>query len=106
LVAKIVNILVYEIVSNRELTADADWQRLAPWLHVPLDRFVLAYLRARHPEFPARRGALKGLTKEGYRAMQDAARTLAARDYALPIIYESVWSAERERQSTKGKSGP
>src|ERR1051326_3488165 len=35
--AKLFNIVVYEIVANRELVSDAHWQRLRPFLHVPID---------------------------------------------------------------------
>ena len=36
--AKLVNIVIYELVSNREVFPDeAVWQRLRPFLHIPLD---------------------------------------------------------------------
>jgi len=92
--AKLINILAYEIVSNRELMPEPQWRRLKPWLHVPLDRYVINYLRKRDPAFPARR-ILKGLTKADYEVMQRHARKLAGQDGVPPIWYEAVWSMER-----------
>src|SRR5262249_48275272 len=33
--AKLVNIVVYEVLANREIFSEGDWQRLRPFLHVP-----------------------------------------------------------------------
>lgn len=35
--AKLINIVVYEIVANRELFSESDWQRIRPFLHLPID---------------------------------------------------------------------
>ncbi|HEU5247707.1 MAG TPA: hypothetical protein VFU09_11500 [Candidatus Udaeobacter sp.] len=39
--AKLLNIIIYEIVSNRELFSDADWNRIRYFLHVPIDASVV-----------------------------------------------------------------
>ncbi|MEK7409015.1 MAG: hypothetical protein AAB225_28460, partial [Acidobacteriota bacterium] len=50
--AKLVNIVVYEIVSNREVFCESDWQRLRQWLHLPLDSRVCHLLTKVDPTCP------------------------------------------------------
>lgn len=90
--AKLINIVVYEIVSNRELFSETDWQRLRWFLHIPLDSNVFWYLQQLDPQFPAT-WVLKGMTSEQYWAMQTAARDLAQRFGIPPIWFEDAWSA-------------
>lgn len=90
--AKVVNIVVYEIVANRELFSEADWQRLRPYLHIPVDVTVTYHLSKLEPSFPGV-WVLKGMTKDQYTSVQDAARRLA-REYGVPPIwFEAAWSA-------------
>ena len=90
--AKLVNIVVYEIAANRELLAEGDWQRLRPFLHVPIDSTVTHQLSRLDPKFPPM-STLKGMTKVQYLAVQDAVRALALR-YGVPSIwFEAAWSA-------------
>ncbi len=90
--AKLINIVIYEIVSNRELLSESDWQRLRPWLHLPLDSNVFFGLQKIDPEFPAT-WILKGMTREQYWAMQNAARKLAEQYGIPPIWFEDAWAS-------------
>ena len=90
--AKLVNIVVYEIVANRELFSEADWQRLRPFLHIPVDATVTYHLSKLEPAFPGV-WVLKGMTKDRYVSVQDAARRLA-QEHGVPAIwFEAAWSA-------------
>ncbi len=44
--------MVYEVVANRELFSEADWQRLRPFLHIPVDASVTYHLSQLEPSFP------------------------------------------------------
>jgi hypothetical protein len=90
--AKLINIVVYEIVTNRELFTERDWKRLRPFLHVPVDAVVLEHLLGLNPEFPAPR-QLKGMTSDDYWRVQDAARQLAHKHRVPAIWFESAWTA-------------
>ena len=90
--AKLVNIVVYEIAANRELLAEDDWERLQPFLHLPIDSTVTYQLQQLDPKFPAV-WTLKGMTKAQYLAVQSAARALAVRYGVPPIWFEAAWSA-------------
>ncbi|GEM_PF-3111695 len=88
--AKLINIVIYEIASNRELLSGDDWQRVRQWLHLPLDSNVFYFLQQIDPEFPAT-WILKGMTKEQYWEMQGAARKLAKQYGIPPIWFEDAW---------------
>lgn len=90
--AKLINIVVYEILANRELSCDTDWQRLRPFLHIPIDSNVTYHLSQLDPSFPAV-WVLKGMSKEQYLAAQDAARRLAEAHGVPAIWFEAAWSA-------------
>ena len=90
--AKLVNIVVYEMAANRELLAEDDWQRLQPFLHVPIDSTVTHQLSKLDPTFPAV-WTLKGMTKVQYLAVQNAVRALASQYGVPPIWFEAAWSA-------------
>lgn len=90
--AKLINIVVYEIVSNRELFDEADWQRLRPNLHIPIDATVTYHLSQVDPGFPSV-WVLKGMTKDQYLRIQEAVRRLAERYGVPPIWFEAAWSA-------------
>ena len=90
--AKLVNIVVYEIVANRELFSETDWQRLRPFLHIPVDVTVTYHLSKLDPSFPGV-WVLKGMTKDQYLGVQDAARRLAHGHEVPPIWFEAAWSA-------------
>jgi hypothetical protein len=91
--AKLINIVVYEIVANREaFPDDTAWRRLHSFLHIPLDSKIMARLAVADPDFPVV-GKLNGMTSEEYFAAQQAAREIAGRNGVSPIWFEAAWSA-------------
>jgi hypothetical protein len=90
--AKLVNIVVYEILASRELFSEADWERLRPFLHVPIDATTTYHLSRVDPDFPSA-SVLKGMTKTQYVRVQAAVRGLADRHGVPPIWFEAAWSA-------------
>ena len=99
-IAKTLNIRVYEMLTNRELTAESDWQRLRPWLHVPIDRIVLRHLKRINKRFTMRT-VLKGMTKADCRRIQRAIQEKAAKREVPPIWFEAAWTAQNARPSHK-----
>ncbi|MEA2711545.1 MAG: hypothetical protein QOF78_4146 [Phycisphaerales bacterium] len=91
--AKLINIVIYEILANRELFSEPAWKRLRPFLHVPIDRIVTEHLTKIDPEF---RGvsSLKGMTKKEYLRVQDAVRALGELHGVPPIWFEAAWAAD------------
>ena len=90
--AKLLNIVVYEIVANRELFSETAWQHLRPFLHIPIDATVTYHLSKLDPGFP-QVWTLKGMTKNQYTNVQKAARRLASDQGVPPIWFEAAWSA-------------
>lgn len=90
--AKLINIIIYEIISNRELFAEGDWLRLRPLLHVPLDWTVTYHLNQIDSEIPAL-AMLKGMSKETYLTVQKLIRELAIKCSLPPIWFEAAYSA-------------
>jgi hypothetical protein len=93
---KLINIIVYEIVSNRDLVSEVDWKRIQPFLHVPIDKIVMNHLAKIDSNFPSLddlEGDLKGMTKEKYWQIQDGIRKLAKTYRVPPIWFEAAWSA-------------
>jgi hypothetical protein len=90
--AKLINIVVYEIAANRELLSEEGWQRIQPFLHIPIDGTVTYHLTQIDPSFPAV-WLLKGMTKAQYLEVQTAVRKLADRYSLPPLWFEAVWSA-------------
>ena len=90
--AKLVNIVVYEIVTNRELVSEHDWKRLREFLHVPIDATVLNHLSELDQGFQAP-FTLKGMRSSDYRRVQAAVRKLASAKRVPPIWFEAAWSA-------------
>lgn len=90
--AKLINIVIYEIVANRELSSEADWARLRPFLHIPIDSTVTYHLSQLDSSFPSV-WVLKGMTREQYLQVQEAARRLAQARGVPPIWFEAAWSA-------------
>jgi hypothetical protein len=90
--AKLINIVLYEIVANRELCSESDWERIRPFLHLPLDVNVLMELERLDPKFP-KILSLKGMTKHQYLRFQAEARRLAEANGVPPIWFEAAWSA-------------
>jgi hypothetical protein len=90
--AKLVNIVVYEILANRELFSEHEWQTLRPFLHIPIDATITHHLSTVDPDF---RGVsiLKGMTKAQYVRIQAAVRELGDRHGVPPIWFEAAWSA-------------
>ena len=93
--AKLLNIVIYEIISNRELFSDGNWKRLRPFLHIPVDATVSDHLFRLDPNFPKIR-KLKGMTKETYLEVQAATRRLAAKNHVPPIWFEAAWSSQAD----------
>jgi hypothetical protein len=89
--AKLVNIVVYEIAANRELFSETEWERLRPFLHIPIDVTVTYHLSELEPSFPGV-WVLKGMTKDQYLGVQGAARRLADANAVPPIWFEAAWS--------------
>jgi hypothetical protein len=89
--AKLVNILIYEIVVNRELFSEEDWQRVRWWLHLPIDSTVLERLQALDPSFPVP-ATLRGMTRDDYQSTQETARRLAGIHGVPPIWFEDAYS--------------
>jgi len=90
--AKLINIVIYEIISNRELFLEMDWLRLRPFLHVPLDWTVTYHLNQIDSDIPSLE-ILKGMSKEKYLTVQESIRKLAKRWGLPPIWFEAAWSA-------------
>ncbi len=90
--AKLINIVVYEVVANRELFPETDWQRLRPFLHIPVDASITYHLSQLEPSFPTA-WVLKGMTKDRYVSVQDAVRRIAHKHGVPPIWFEAAWSA-------------
>jgi len=90
--AKLINIVTYEILSNRELFRQKDWQRIQPFLHVPIDKSVTLYLKVYvDPKFPVT-DILKGMTENNYWRIQGLVRDLAKSNRVPPIWFEAAWS--------------
>ena len=100
--AKLVNIVVYEIISNREVFPDIAWQRLRSYLHIPIDSIVIGHLCVQEPEFP-RVTRLKGMTKKTYLTIQYAARALAKKRGVMPIWFEAAWSARSSLPTSRNR---
>ncbi len=90
--AKLINIIIYEIVANRELFSEQDWKRLRPFLHIPVDWNVSYHLTQIDASFPAV-VVLKGMSKDEYWRVQTAVRKLADEHGLPPIWFEAAWSA-------------
>lgn len=90
--AKLLNIVIYEIVSNRELFSEENWLRIRPCLHIPLDSNVFGSLFQIDPSFPVL-WTLKGMTEEQYLNIQASARNLADKYGIPPIWFEDAWTS-------------
>jgi len=90
--AKLLNIIIYEIVSNRELFSDHDWKRIRYFLHVPVDSSVVHHITEIDPGFP-RIARLKGMTKARYLDIQNFIRDLAQKKRLPPIWFEAAWTS-------------
>ncbi|MCK4428237.1 MAG: hypothetical protein KAW16_07135 [candidate division Zixibacteria bacterium] len=88
---KLINIVVYEIVSNRELFLEKDWKRIKWFLHLPIDAKVIAELKKLDPNFPKIQ-ILKGMTEDQYLNIQTAARSNAENLKKPSIWFEAAWS--------------
>ena len=84
--AKLVNIVVYEILANRELFLEVDWQRLRPFLHIPIDATIMHHLSMVAPDFPVVK-RLKGMTKAQYEGVQKAVRVLGVSNEQPLTLY-------------------
>lgn len=90
--AKLINIVIYEIVSNRELFLETNWLRLKGFLHVPIDWNVTYHLNQIDTSIrPV--AMLKGMIKAQYWTIQKAIRKLAEKYDIPPIWFEAAWSA-------------
>ena len=89
--AKLINIVIYEIVSNRELFAEEDWMRIRPFLHIPIDGNVNYHLYRIDPSFPIF-VTLKYMSKQEYIDFQKQVRKLGEKYDLPPIWFEAAWS--------------
>jgi len=90
--AKLINIVIYEILANREVFSGTDWERLRPYLHIPIDANVTYHISKVDHNFPGM-WVLKGMSKAQYVSVQNAVRELADRHGVPPIWFEAAWSA-------------
>jgi hypothetical protein len=90
--AKLINIVIYEIVANRELFQNSDWQQIRHFLHVPIDSTVMDSLSKLDPQFPMV-SKLKGMSRKTYFQIQHAIRALAKTHNVSPIWFEAAYSA-------------
>lgn len=90
--AKLINIIIYEIVLNRELADDKTAKTLYPFLHLPIDSSVTYSLEKIDPKFPGI-WFLKGMSKESYMEFQHAARKLGRKYNIPPIWFEAAYSS-------------
>lgn len=92
MLAKLLNIVIYEALWCRELASEEDWRRIHPWLHVPLDDHVINYLHqldaSSFPQF----WNLTGVSEDYYMHVQTAARALATNLHRPAIWFEDAWS--------------
>ena len=93
--AKLINIIIYEVTSNRELFPERDWRRVRPWLHVPLDSYVLAGAEEYCGELWAQK--LKGMTQNDYLNIQRALRDGAHRLKRPAIWFEDAYTGGPDR---------
>ena len=84
--------VIYEIASNRELFCESEWQRIRPWLHLPLDSSVFTLLQKIDPAIFIRQ-TLQGMTCQEYRTAQIDIRRLADREGIPPIWFEDAYSS-------------
>lgn len=88
--AKLINIIIYDVTSNRELFDEQDWLRVRDWLHVPLDSYVLKGAREVCGELRA--GSLQGITQNEYLNIQRALREGARRLKRPAIWFEDAYA--------------
>ena len=105
--AKLLNIVIYEIVTHRELVSESDWQRLQFFLHLPLDSQIFSFLAELDASIPDP-GILKDMTAKQYLEIQAVVRRLAAQCGVPPIWFEDAWSgttgtSTRERQLKRNR---
>lgn len=105
--AKLLNILIYEIIRDRELVSDCDWQRLQHFVHIPLDSVTLSFLTELDPSIPDP-GVLRDMTEKQYLEIQATSRRLADRYEVPPIWFEDAWSettsdTTRDRQRKRNR---
>ncbi|MBA3353009.1 MAG: hypothetical protein H0U23_11435 [Blastocatellia bacterium] len=89
--AKLLNVILYEIASNRELITGREWKNLQNMLHVPIDSYVVAHVQHFDPTFPNVK-RLKGMTEAQYVAHQDHIRRLADNFGVSPITFEAGYA--------------
>jgi hypothetical protein len=92
-VAKLLNILIYEIVSNRELFSETSWRKIQRYLHVPIDSNVLGYISQFDPDC-LKIKPLYLMTAANYRSIQNTAREVARALGVPPIWFEAAYSPE------------
>lgn len=98
--AKLINIVIYEILHTRGLIEDSIWQKVLSWLHLPLDSIVVDEL-FRFDQTFKECPPLNAMTKQKYCDMQDRARKVAVGLQRVPISFEDSWSLD-PRQSRPG----
>jgi hypothetical protein len=89
--AKLINIILYELVANNELVGDGEAKRLRQWLHVPIDQKVLGWLRSLQKGVRLPR-KLVGMKGSDYRAIQQAMRDEADKRGIPAIWFEDAYA--------------
>lgn len=91
--AKLVNIVLYELVANNEIMTYEEAGRLRGLLHLPIDKRVLDFVKSlrRGVRLPKR---LLGMTESDYRAIQQAIRKEATRLGIPAIWFEDAWVSD------------
>jgi len=97
--AKLINIVIYEIVSNREVVSKEDWLCIKSFLHVPIDKNVTHHLNQIDSKIPSV-VKLKGMSEERYWDIQNAIRELAKEYNVFPIWFEAAWSDSGRSRAT------
>lgn len=88
--AKLVNIVVYELVSSNEIVTLKQAKRLRRLIHLPIDRNVLELLGSLKPGL-CLSTTLSDMTERRYRSIQQAIREEARRLGIPAIWFEDAW---------------
>jgi len=89
--AKLLNIVIYELVSNREIFKERDWKSLHRLLHIPIDSIVTEHISKIETSFQ-KINKLKGMSENKYWEIQYEVRRIARKNKVHPIWFEAAWS--------------
>lgn len=89
--AKLINIVLYELVANNEIMTYEQAERLRAFLHVPIDQKVLNLLRSLTEDVRLPRKLL-GMEEAEYKAIQETIREEAGKIGIPAIWFEDAYS--------------